>query len=58
LQELLSEVEGHRSLHEEVLFLSGTVLTYLTAFSESSAQLLKGKLDQLTDTYKKWVKNF
>jgi hypothetical protein len=53
LQELLSEVEGYRSLHEEVLFLSGTVLTYLTAFSESSAQLLKGKLDQLTDTYKK-----
>nr|CAD7570990.1 unnamed protein product [Timema californicum] len=52
VQELLNEVEGHKSLHEEVLFLSGTVLTYLTAFSEPSAQLLKVKLDHLTDTYK------
>nr|CAD7605236.1 unnamed protein product [Timema genevievae] len=52
IQDLLNEVEGHKSLHEEVLFLSGTVLTYLTAFSESSAQLLKVKLDHLTDIYK------
>nr|CAD7429520.1 unnamed protein product [Timema monikensis] len=53
IQDLLNEVEGHKSLHEEVLFLSGTVLTYLTAFSEPSAQILKAKLDHLTDTYKK-----
>ncbi|KAJ9594434.1 hypothetical protein L9F63_014159, partial [Diploptera punctata] len=52
LLDLLSEVEGQRSLHEEVLFLSGTVLTYLKAFNEISSQVLKGKLDQLTDSYK------
>ncbi|XP_068085330.1 muscle-specific protein 300 kDa [Anabrus simplex] len=55
LQDLLSEVESHKSLHEEVLFLSGTVLTYLSAFSEPSAQQLKAKLDQLTDTYKRLI---
>ncbi|XP_063222936.1 muscle-specific protein 300 kDa isoform X4 [Bacillus rossius redtenbacheri] len=57
LQDLLGEVEGHRPQHEEVLFLSGTVLTYLTAFSEPSAQALKGKLHQLTDNYNKLVES-
>ncbi|CAG2069218.1 unnamed protein product, partial [Timema podura] len=43
IQDLLNEVEGHKSLHEEVLFLSGTVLTYLTVFSEPFRPATQGQ---------------
>ncbi|KAJ9596208.1 hypothetical protein L9F63_027168, partial [Diploptera punctata] len=48
IQELLSEVEGQRSLLDELLFLSGT---YLMAFNETTSQMM----DQVTDSYKKLV---
>ncbi|XP_071454288.1 muscle-specific protein 300 kDa-like [Hetaerina americana] len=51
LHDLLEEVEGHKSAHEEVLFLSGSVLTYLSAIAEPASASLKEKLEKLTKSY-------
>lgn len=52
-QELQSEVNALKPQYEEVLNLSNTVLMFLRECSTSSATILKEKLDQLGESYKR-----
>ncbi|XP_075225316.1 muscle-specific protein 300 kDa isoform X2 [Lycorma delicatula] len=57
VEDLVKELRGYQPQHEEVLFLSGTVLDLLKKTSEMSAVHLQNKLQALTDSYKKLIES-